>query len=331
MEENLCYDLKPARKAFSRVGWALNTVLVATVVLSLVLDIVLGILIERGILSPQSTVLMWLQIILPLYLAFLVGLLILRTVPAQAPERNKMGVKEFLKFLPICFFLSYAGSYAGDLLSAILSGGSAENTVADLAMDTSPLKVLYMVILAPLVEEYIFRKQIIDRTVRYGEKVAVLFSALTFGLFHGNLFQFPYAFLVGGVLAYVYIRTGCLRYTVLYHCIFNFMGAVVAPFVLSLMDEQALLVLESGVVNAEYLAAFSKMLPAMIISILYTFLILGLMISGLVLLILQLPKLVWKETQAQLPRGTGGKTAYLNVGMCVFFLLSIVQFVLALM
>ena len=53
---------------------------------------------------------------------------------------------------------------------------------------------LYMVICAPILEEYIFRKLIVDRTVKYGQGVAVVLSGLMFGLFHGNLNQFAYAF-----------------------------------------------------------------------------------------------------------------------------------------
>ena len=50
---------------------------------------------------------------------------------------------------------------------------------------------LYMVICAPILEEYIFRKLIVDRTVKYGQGVAIVLSGLMFGLFHGNLNQFP--------------------------------------------------------------------------------------------------------------------------------------------
>lgn len=62
---------------------------------------------------------------------------------------------------------------------------------------------LYGGILAPITEELLFRG-LVQRTLQpYGKRFAILCSAFTFGIFHGNLLQAPYAFLVGLVLGYV--------------------------------------------------------------------------------------------------------------------------------
>ena len=45
-----------------------------------------------------------------------------------------------------------------------------------------------------------FRKLLIDRIVPFGQRVAVVVSGLAFGLFHGNFYQFFYAFSLGAVL-----------------------------------------------------------------------------------------------------------------------------------
>ena len=59
---------------------------------------------------------------------------------------------------------------------------------------------LYASILAPIAEEVLFRGYAL-RTLRpYGKRFAVLGSAFLFGIFHGNLLQTPYAFLMGLVL-----------------------------------------------------------------------------------------------------------------------------------
>ena len=68
-----------------------------------------------------------------------------------------------------------------------------------------------------ILEEFIFRKMVIDRIWQYGEKIAVVTSALIFALFHINLFQFFYALGIGLIFAYVYLRTGKLRYTIIMH------------------------------------------------------------------------------------------------------------------
>ena len=56
---------------------------------------------------------------------------------------------------------------------------------------------------------------------RYGEKTAIVFSALAFALFHMNLFQFFYAFGLGLIFGYVYTRTSRLRYSVLMHMLID--------------------------------------------------------------------------------------------------------------
>lgn len=62
---------------------------------------------------------------------------------------------------------------------------------------------LYASILAPITEEIFFRGYILRSLRPYGKRFAILGSAFLFGLFHGNLLQTPYAFLIGLVLGYV--------------------------------------------------------------------------------------------------------------------------------
>lgn len=62
---------------------------------------------------------------------------------------------------------------------------------------------LYSALLAPLSEEVIFRGMILRALRPYGKRFAILGSALLFGLFHGNLLQGPYAFLMGLILGYL--------------------------------------------------------------------------------------------------------------------------------
>ena len=56
---------------------------------------------------------------------------------------------------------------------------------------------LYAGILAPVAEEILFRGFVQRTMLPFGKKFAILVSSLTFGLFHGNLLQTPYAFVVG--------------------------------------------------------------------------------------------------------------------------------------
>lgn len=318
------FDLKPVRKVFSRIGLSLFVISAVAIILQLIWFRIPGVL--------DTSWGIWLGTFVPLYVAAVpLGLLVMKALPAEKPEDHPLGGKAFTVFLLIGFCLMYCGNLIGTLLSFLLSGGTAENAIMDFAMDTNPIKILFLVILAPAIEEYIFRRQLIDRTVKYGEKTAVLLSALTFGLLHQNLFQFFYAFGLGLVFAYIYTRTGRLRYSVILHTIINFLGSVVAPLILSMVDLNALANLDPNATDAEMLLLMGDMLPGLVVYMLYAFLMMGLAIAGLVLLIIYRRKLVWKGASSPLPEGTAFKTVYCNLGMALFGILCLCMTVLALL
>ena len=68
---------------------------------------------------------------------------------------------------------------------------------------TSFSMLLYAGILGPISEEILCRGLALRLLQPYGKRFAIVLSALLFGLFHGNVVQIPFAFLVGLVLGYV--------------------------------------------------------------------------------------------------------------------------------
>ena len=157
---------------------------------------------------------------------------------------------------------------------------------------------------------------------RFGAE-KIIFSGITFGLFHMNLFQFFYAFGLGVIFAYVYTRTRMLRYSVIMHMIINFMGAVIAPAIVRLSESIM-------TVDPEAIDQFTKELPAMIITMLYSMSLIGLCIAGLVMLIIRWKKRVILPASHELLSGTVGKYAYGNFGMILFILFCLIMIVLAL-
>ena len=140
------------------------------------------------------------------------------------------------------------GNLVGIGVNLLLSPGSVD-LVSDLASASgaSLETVVAFVVLAPVFEELVFRKVIVDRVLPFGEWPAILFSGITFGLFHGNLTQFFYAALLGMVLAYVYIRTGNVLYTIGIHACINFLGGVL-PLLVPAASYFVLLVALAGIV-----------------------------------------------------------------------------------
>lgn len=81
--------------------------------------------------------------------------------------------------------------------------------------------ILYGII-SPLVEEVVFRGIIFNRIKRfYAVEKAVLFSALLFGVFHGNMPQFVYGTCMGILIALCYERTKCFYSPLVFHMAAN--------------------------------------------------------------------------------------------------------------
>lgn len=85
----------------------------------------------------------------------------------------------------------------------------------------------YMVIIAPIVEELVYRGLVIKFLQPYGKSVAIFFSGFIFGLMHGNLSQFMSAFLTGILFATIAVYTGSIVPTIVMHVINNFLSFIV--------------------------------------------------------------------------------------------------------
>ena len=309
-------DLKKAKSTYSIIGFSLCTIMVVVYIISTILSETLS-KDSWFLTSPWG---FWIINYLPVYgIAIPIGIFFMTLAPASPPAKRGMEGKSFFFALCIMFFFTNVGNIIGNMLAAYLSNGTAENAVAELAMSTNPLKIVVMVFLAPLIEEYVFRKQIIDRTVKYGEKTAVLFSGLLFALFHTNLFQFFYAFLGGILFAYIYVRSGKLRFPVLLHMIINFNGSVIAPYFLSKTEDlQKLQELDPMTQQAEMNELTAKLMPISTLLMVYCIVLFGLAVTGLVLYVSHRKNVVWYPTKEQLPHPTIATTVYMNPGIITF-------------
>jgi len=314
-------NVTSGRKVFSKIGFTLFTILAVTSVLQIVAAGIMY-LEPGGIIGKliSSEYWIWIANFLPLYaFALPVGLLMFGSIPSKAVEKNTLGAKRFLAALVMCFPLMYIGNIIGTLLSMVLSGGTAQNSLLTLTDSNAFIRILVMVIIAPCVEELIFRKMIIDRAAKYGEKTAVLLSALAFGLFHLNLFQFFYAFALGLVFAYVYTRTGKLRYSFALHAIINFFGSILAPWALEFakLEEMARAAAEAPETILQYL-------PGILVLCLYAMLLLGLTIAGIVLLAKKKNSAVWLPAAEEFPKGQSASAVFATPGMIVYIVACII-------
>lgn len=316
--------LKQARRDFSRIGASLCLMVVIWYALATVLEGALYAAVGGKGEAPN-----WVTYVgsgVPLYLIAM-PIAVMLMGKSTVIETRKFDMKPglFFKLLLTCLPMMWAGSVFGSMLSMVLSNGEATDRVADLAMQTNIWNVVFLVIVGPVFEEWLFRKQLIDHTRKYGEKTAILLSGLAFGLFHMNLFQFFYAFLLGLMFGYVYTRTSKLRYSTAMHMIINFNGGVLAPWVLTRVDLDQLEKVSEAAENGNAAAMeqwASQNVEGLAIMLVYFVLYGAVILAGFVLLIRNFKRFEFYTAPEELPRGTRAKTVCGNVGMIMFIMVT---------
>ena len=316
--------LKQARRDFSRIGASLCLMVVVWYALATVLEGALYAAVGGKGEAPN-----WVTYVgsgVPLYLIAM-PIAVMLMGKSTVIETRKFDMKPglFFKLLLMCLPMMWVGSVFGSMLSMVLSNGEATDRVADLAMQTNIWNVVFLVIVGPIFEEWLFRKQLIDHTRKYGEKTAILLSGLAFGLFHMNLFQFFYAFLLGVMFGYIYMRTSKLRYSTAMHMIINFNGGVLAPWILTRVDLDQLDKVSQAAENGNVAAMeqwASQNVEGLAIMLVYFVLYGAVILAGFVLLIRNFKRFEFYTAPEELPRGTRVKTVCGNVGMIMFIMVT---------
>ncbi len=310
---------KAQRRLFSHVGFGMFFMLIFSALLPNVSSIILSVLL------PGYSQIPWLNMLCNYSLFYLLGYpyacIFLRMRVVGVPPKRNLRATTTLSLLPISFMLMYVGSLIGNFLNIVIgvvSGEMPANGLEETLAQNNPLIIIvFVVLLGPILEELLFRKMLIDVLYPFGEITCVLMSALIFGLIHGNFYQFFYAAFLGGLMALIYCRTGKLIYTVGLHILINFQGSVLAPWILSWVDAEA--VSEGNILQMLVQNPFGTLLYYG-----YSLATLVLGILGLVLFIKKLTGLRLKHSA--LPLHKPIVTALFNPGMILFLLSSIVIF-----
>lgn len=135
----------------------------------------------------------------------------------------------------ILFLSGYGVASLSLLLVSLLAKGlpyfaslleGYNDLMGDMAgLDSNLVAFVSVVVLAPIIEELLFRGLIYGRLRQaMGTGSAIFLSSLVFGVFHGNVIQGIYAFFIGLILATVYERTDSLLFAMLGHGLINLIG-----------------------------------------------------------------------------------------------------------
>lgn len=318
MENNLysVSNIKHPRSVFSRIGLALFLYFITVILSQAILQ---AVVIKYALWLYESEYFLWISMVVCQYLiGFPVIRLTLIGLPVYKYPKEKMSFKNLLIAVTISQAIAYAGNIIGLLINSIFStllGKEIDNSISEIIKNSNILIVFAVVaIIGPIVEELIFRKFIIDRIRPYGELLAVIFSAVTFGMFHGNFYQLFYAFGFGFILGYIYLRTKNIIYPIILHCVFNSISVIAQA-------------LENGKNNESFSEAIRYLFGG--ISTLYTLGILAVAILGIIFLIRSFKKFYFYKNAFGLNTSKAFLYSCVNVGMILFSITVLVEFSLS--
>lgn len=205
----------------------------------------------------------------------------------------------------ILIFISLAALYVSNIITvginaliAYLKGTDIVNPLETVIGSSSLIYTfIFICIVAPVVEELMFRKILLNKLLPFGKKLSIIVSAFAFGLFHGNLYQMLYAFVLGIILAHITISSGTIKYAIILHVVINTLGSVVFPSLIL-----------SG----------SKIATAVAVLIVFLCIIIGITLFATKRKAL-FPKLV-EETELEQQEQMKVSTSLLSVGMIVFWI-----------
>ena len=132
-----------------------------------------------------------------------------------------------LPVLGVSTIFIFAAMY---VLNLAIEQAGIPNTMEDTFIDMSrnPFGVLSIALLAPILEELLFRGAIQGRLQEAGLHPwhAILISSFIFGVVHMNPAQIPFAFLLGAMFGWLYYRTRSLLPGIIGHVLNNSIAAV---------------------------------------------------------------------------------------------------------
>ena len=224
------------KSVFSRVGLAAA---VLGVVVNLAQMIIITIFNKVNPVFETNGWFRYLLIAVSFYLiGFPICCLILKSIPdGQKREEENLTSGGFIKFFLISYFIMVLLNLFTTGFLWIVGNFKEADVVNPLesVLSNSSIwaTIIFAGILSPIIEEVLFRGVMLNKLRTYGDKIAIITTALLFGLFHENFSQFFYAVGLGMIFAYVTLKTGTIKYSIGLHIMINMMGSVIGTQVLN--------------------------------------------------------------------------------------------------
>ena len=154
---------------------------------------------------------------------------IITKLPYQKPQDVKSSVFLTMLAIPTMVFSSIVINYISFFIQ-ILMGVTFSDNMPDNKVVTIPSMIMTFISIAvvpAIIEEFAIRGTVMQPLRRFGDKFAIIVSALFFSLLHGNMVQIPYTFVGGLILGFLMIKTKSMWPPMILHFINNGYSVVI--------------------------------------------------------------------------------------------------------
>lgn len=132
---------------------------------------------------------------------------------------------------PAVMLVNLALSFAIGIFTLIMSENGitvpeADFSISEVSKSAFFFQIFYGVIVAPIVEETLYRGLAIHLLKPYGKGMAVIVSSLIFGLMHGNLSQAASAFAIALVMGTITVQCNSIIPTIIIHMLNNITATI---------------------------------------------------------------------------------------------------------
>lgn len=324
-------DEKRAKRRFSRFFLGVFFYLLISQVAAIIISVALALFLGEEYLKLVET--SWFALVFNTVVMYVIAFPVFYFIVMGMKKtiRVKKGLKfsELFKIFLVAEAFMTVGNFIGNYLNLFIGsfiGKMPTDSTAELVMNSNIwLIILVAVIIGPIVEELIFRKLLMDRLGIYGDRLAIFVSAIAFGIFHCNLYQFFYATLLGFVLAYMYSKTSNVWYPIGLHMIINFFGSVIPMLLMDKIvrfEELSALIMNTAPENISNDVMLELTQLSAIVGG-YSLLQIGMTVAGLIIFFKQRRKIfVSDRCEVSIPKNRRGNVIFGNAGVICFLVIT---------
>lgn len=230
-------DKKLLKTMCNWFGLSIVSFTVLATIFGVIIGLLSGVISKIKLLYTDDNMSMAYQIIasvLFIFIPFAIAYVVLKKkkiagiLPMGTTYNKKAAISLTMLCIPLMLFSTFAINFVSTIIQNIfgITFTTGVEDPAIIGVDGFLIATLSTAVLPAVLEELIIRGIVMQPLRRFGDKFAIVASALIFGIMHGNMVQIPYTVVAGLFLGYLVIATGSLWPSIILHFINNFYSVV---------------------------------------------------------------------------------------------------------